>query len=1011
MTSYRPGRLRLAVLGSPGLFFGFVFCFHNALLAQPPAQQTPPPAQQPPAQPPPQQKKDQPQQKKANPFEAVPESTEAPKPEQAKPEQAKPPVQAPKLEAPKPTTQQAQPTEIPSEDTVEAVEFRGNRRVPADTLRALIVTKKGDRLDEDQLRRDFMILWNSNRFDDITLQKEPGKTGYIVRFVVVERRVIRTINYPGMKSITVSEILDRFKERKVGLSTEAQYDPNKVQRARNVLIEYLAERGRQFATVEPEVRQVPPSSLIVNFNVNEGPKVKVGTITFDGNKVFSNRAVIRAMKNLHPIGLPHSILFENLFAKTFDSTKLEEDQQRIQDAYQTAGYFTAHTTDHKVEIVDVSGGKFRLPLIKPNSPGKRANIHITIEEGRLYHINAINFVGVKLFRTPETLMRPVFQMGQGDVFSTAKLRKGFDELKKLYGGFGFIDFVAEPNIDPIPGTDKIDLTLNFDEGKQFFVRRIDFSGNTTTRDKVIRRELLIDEGDVFNTKLWELSILRLNQLGYFEVLKEAEAADIKRDTKTNTVDLTLKVKERGKNTVQLNGGVSGIAGSFIGFSYSTNNFIGLGETLSLSTQLGTRVRDVTLGFTEPYFLDRPLQVGFTVFMQRFNYDQAREASILSGQNLIPLFNNIGTQNQLNYVSNSRGFTVFASYPLRRSFARLGLSYGYTIQNVRTLTNAATQYYDYINFLHVNGPNALEGIKSSTIIPSYTYNTVNHPITPSAGRSLSISIQYSGAYLGGNVNQIEPVIDAKYFRHGFKRGHVIGAHLLARTITGYGGKVAPPFNRFYMGGENDIRGFEIWGISPIAYVPSSASINVLNSDGSPRQQRNLDANGNLVLTNVTQNIPVYQLVTPGGDTQVVTNFEYRIPIFGPVTLAAFFDAGVDKLAFYNQLKLNPDRIATLNAQFPEAAFLNRAVIAPHTQQARASTGLELQVLLPVVNAPFRVYYAYNPLLVREFLQPPIVADRSYFPNAATFANALQQFGQALPFFEKRGTFRFTIGRTF
>src|SRR5258707_12195092 len=133
-------------------------------------------------------------------------------------------------------------------------------------------------------------------------------------------------------------------------------------------------------------------------------------------------------------------------------------------------------------------------------------------------------------------MPPVFQMGQGAVFSTAKLRKGFEELRKLYGGFGFIDFVAEPHFDPIPGTDKIDLTLNFDEGKQFFVRRIDFSGNTTTRDKVIRRELLIDEGDVFNTKLWELSILRLNQLGYFEVLKEAEAADIKRDTKTKTVD-------------------------------------------------------------------------------------------------------------------------------------------------------------------------------------------------------------------------------------------------------------------------------------------------------------------------------------------------------------------------------------------------------------------------------------------------------------------------------------------
>src|SRR6185295_12483655 len=275
MTSSRPRRLRIFVLGS----IGFVLCFHNALLGQtPPAQQPPPPA---PQTPPPQQKKDGPQQKKANPFEAVPDTTEAPKPAQ-QPPPVKP--QAPKLEAPKPV-EQTEPAAAPSEDTIEAVEFRGNRRVPADTLRALIVTKKGDRIDDEQLRRDFMILWNSNRFDDITLQREPGKTGWIVRFVVVERRVIRTINYPGMKSITVSEILDRFKERKIGLSTEAQYDPNRVQRARNVLLEYLDERGRQFATVEPEVRQVPPSSLIVNFNVNEGPKVKVGKITFEGNTV------------------------------------------------------------------------------------------------------------------------------------------------------------------------------------------------------------------------------------------------------------------------------------------------------------------------------------------------------------------------------------------------------------------------------------------------------------------------------------------------------------------------------------------------------------------------------------------------------------------------------------------------------------------------------------------------------------------------------------------------------
>ena len=217
-----------------------------------------------------------------------------------------------------------------------------------------------------------------------------------------------------------------------------------------------------------------------------------------------------------------------------------------------------------------------------------------MEEGRQYHLNKISFSGVKLFRTPDTLMKPLFGMAQGDVFATAKLRKGFENLRKLYGEFGYIDAVTEPSFDIIPNSDKIDLTLTAEEGKQFFVRRIDFAGNTTTRDKVIRREILLDEGDIFNSRLWELSLLRLNQLGYFEVLKEGEAADIKRNTQSSTVDITLKVKERGKNSIGLTGGISGIAGSFVGLNYSTNNFLGLGETLSLGSQLGTRMKDINL---------------------------------------------------------------------------------------------------------------------------------------------------------------------------------------------------------------------------------------------------------------------------------------------------------------------------------------------------------------------------------------------------------------------------------
>jgi outer membrane protein insertion porin family len=637
-------------------------------------------------------------------------------------------------------------------------------------------------------------------------------------------------------------------------------------------------------------------------------------------------------------------------------------------------------------------------------------VSVTVEEGPQYTLNNINFTGVKFFRTPETLFKPIFGMGSGDVFSTGKLQKGLTQLRKLYGEFGFLDMVPEPDFNPDPKTGKIDLTLDVDEGKQFFVRRLDFAGNSTTRDKVIRREVLIDEGDLFNSRLWELSLLRLNQLGYFEVLKENEAANITRDTKNNTVDIQLKVKERGRNSVQMSGGVSGIAGSFVAFGYSTNNFLGLGETLSIDSQLGDRIRSVTLGFTEPYFMDKPIQVGATVFTQRFNYDQGREVSLFTGRNLIGLYNNLGSGNLLNYVSNGYGFTAFASTMLRRSFARVTMTYSYSVSNIQTLTDAASTYFQFINFQGLNGPNQLSGIRSSALSPSYTYNTVDHPITPTRGKSIFASVQFAGSFLGGNVNEIAPTAEFKYFRAGFKKGHVIGTRTLGRMITGYAGRNPPPFSRFYMGGENDIRGFDIWGISPIGYIPSEASVPVLNADGSARQQK-LIINGAEFSQPVQQRIPTYQLIFPGGDTQVVNNVEYRIPIFGPVVLAGFIDTGVNRVSFQNNIQMVPDRLSFLNGNFPQAGFDSKAVLMTDTQRVRMSTGVELQVMMPVVNAPFRFYWAYNPMRAQSFIQPPIVADRSYFPNQASFINSVAQFGQASPFFERARVFRFTISRTF
>ncbi len=1006
MKSLRPGSLNRVVVCVCGI--GLV----TGVAARPASAQTPsatsqqqqpatPAAQQPPTPP---TQPPSPAPAPSNPFEAVPQSN-------APPARPASPIQQPQFEVPKaPEVGQQAPL---AADVIEAIQFRGARRVPQDTLRALIFSRVGDVYNDDTLRRDFMALWNTNRLDDIRIETEKGERGgIVVTFVIVERPVIRDIKYEGAKSVSTSDILDRFKERKVGLTVESQYDPNVVNHAAVVIKELVAEHGHQFATVTPELKRIPPSSLEVVFNIIEGPKIKVGEITILGNKAFTRRQVIEAMKNLHGIGIPHSIFFESIFPATFDAAKLEEDKERIRDAYQKEGYFTAKALDQTLKLRDVGGvnGGFHIPLIKENRPGKVEDITIPVEEGQRYYLAKIDFTGVKLFRSTDFLAG-VFKMRPGDPFSTEKLRDGLKNLTKIYSQFGYIDYVAEPQIDIVPRSNKINLTLNADEGKQFFVRRIDFTGNTTTRDKVIRRQILIDEGDVYNSNLWDASILRLNQLGYFEALKENDAYELKRNAGSNTVDITLKVKERGKNTIGLNGGVSGIAGTFVGLNYSTNNFLGLGETLSIQSQIGTLQRNITLGFTQPYLFDLPLQAGVSVYLRRFNYDQGRQESILTGQNLESFYNALGSANVLNYIQNSKGISLSASYPILRSFARVGIALGYDDSDIKAESTGATTYFTEINYLRANGPNPLTGIKTLSITPSYTYNSKNSFLNPTAGKSIFFSVMASGSVLGANVNIIRPTFDMQYF-HVSPRWHknVLAFHLLASTVTGYGGKEIPPQNRTFIGGENDVRGFDFYSISPIAFIPSSASVPQLNPDGNQRYQ-NIYQNGVLTSVPISLPIPTYQIITPGGDTHAVFNFEYRIPIVGPVSLVPFFDAGMNKILFTNQLTVNPDLINNLNTQFPQAAFNNKVLIYPGTQVVRMSTGLEIDVVLPIVQAPFRVYYAYNPSTVREYLQPPIVFDRSTFPNNETFLNAINTYGQAYPLFEKRGTFRFTIGRTF
>ena len=228
-----------------------------------------------------------------------------------------------------------------------------------------------------------------------------------------------------------------------------------------------------------------------------------------------------------------------------------------------------------------------------------------------------------------------------------------------------------------------------------------------------------------------------------------------------------------------------------------------------------------------------MQPGFTVYTHAVQLRSGPRSFAAVRPNLIPLFNQLGQRQPAELrLERPRLHRRSLSYPLRRSFARLGLSYGYDISNITTLTRRRRrQYFQYINFQGVGGPNSLSGIKTSQIIPSYTYNTVNHPITPTGGRVIFFSIdirrQRSGRQREHDRADDRRQVFPRRLQEGPRHRHARPRHGSSPAMAA---RWRRPFNRFYMGGENDIRGFEIWGISPMAFIPSEATVDVLNDDG-------------------------------------------------------------------------------------------------------------------------------------------------------------------------------------
>ena len=400
---------------------------------------------------------------------------------------------------------------------IERIEILNNQFLQRETLLYYVSSKPGDPYDERKLRDDFQRLWDTGFLDDLRIEAVDGPRGKIVSFVVTERRRIQIVDYRGTKDLTTSTIEDELKKRDAQVKIDTFYDPTKARKVESIIKEMLAAKGRPFGTVKHEAKNVGASGQQLSFVIDEGPKAKVKEIVFDGNDVFSDDTLRGKMKKVKQPGL------FNLSWLGGKTTYTEEkwlggqddprgERGRIEDYYLNHGYVTARVGQPRISYTDKPGGNKKKPV-------KYMKLEIPITEGAQYKMGSLKFEGLTVLKEP--FVRSLFKMNEGDVYNDSRFKKAYEKLRDVYGSLGYFQWTGGTERKPDPEKKVVDVTVKMEEDKQYFLGKLNFTGNDSTRDKVIRREIYMNEGDVFNTEALKMSIKRINQLGYFKPMEGA----------------------------------------------------------------------------------------------------------------------------------------------------------------------------------------------------------------------------------------------------------------------------------------------------------------------------------------------------------------------------------------------------------------------------------------------------------------------------------------------------------
>lgn len=657
---------------------------------------------------------------------------------------------------------------------VEEIKVEGLQRMELGTFFNMLPLQVGERLEASRVPTIIRTLFSAENFDDIRIFKE----GNTLLIDVVERPTISEIIIDGNSDIKTEQILDAMKG--AGFAKGEVYNPSAIKNIIGGMQEQYFSHGKYSVRITNKIIRRSRNRVLVQFDVNEGEPAKLEWINLVGNQLFTDDELLEQFE-LSTGGWLSFITSDNQYARE----KLSGDLETLRSYYLDRGYLKFNVTSTQVAISPDRKGMF---------------ITINISEGEKFEVQKISFSGDLILK--EGRLKQLMPLTNGDTYSAAAISFAEEQIKQNLGyyGYAFAKVTSVPNVKP--GTNKVDLNIFIDPGKKVYVNRINFTGNETTNDQVLRREARLMEGGALSTAQVERTKIRLQRLSFLE---EVEVETPKVEDKDDRVDINYKVKERSAGTISGGVGYGSTFGLSLNANVSHNNFLGSGKTVGFSINKNSFSTSYALNYFDPYFTLDGISAGAGLSYRTSDFGNINVAATLLDTAAIDF--NIG-------------------YPIDE-ITRLNFGLGFQTNDLSANGRLSQQIIDFFDDndqdVRVNPDLSYNLLKFSTAI---TRNSLNRGIFPDRGTKQSLSL--SGAVPGS---------DLEFYKIDYNIDHYIpfapGWSLLSRIKLSYGdgyGKSGdlPYFENFFAGGSQTVRGFERNTIGPkeIFRIPQSLNDSTL-----------------------------------------------------------------------------------------------------------------------------------------------------------------------------------------